>query len=107
MNKAMSKADGLGKNRWRAQEDQLSKVAHSEKLGKMAEDFDRVHSVHRALEAGALNYILPPANHRPYLIHAVECGTLRDQELHSGKSSGKKSVMAPEPVEVAGPILVS
>jgi hypothetical protein len=76
--------------------DELYKVVHSENLGELAEEFDRVHSVHRALEVGALNCILPPANLRPYLIHAVECGILR----------GEKSVMAPETVEVPDPTLV-
>ena len=58
----------------RAQWDELFKVIHSEKLGEMASEFDRVHSVQRALDVGALNYIIPPANLRPYLIHAVERG---------------------------------
>ena len=48
------------------------KVIHSEKLGEMADEFDRVHSVHRARQVGALRDILPPANLRPYLINAVE-----------------------------------
>ena len=47
---------------------------HSEKLGEVANEFDRTHSVHRALKVGALNDILPPGNLRPFLIHAVECG---------------------------------
>jgi hypothetical protein len=40
----------------------------------MASEFDRVHSVHRALSVGALNYIIPPANLRPSVIEAVERG---------------------------------
>jgi acetyl-CoA carboxylase carboxyltransferase component len=47
---------------------------HSEKLGEIAAEFDRVHSVHRALKVGALQHILPPANLRPYLIGALERG---------------------------------
>ena len=46
----MAKADGQEKARLRAQWNELFKVVHSEKLGEMAEEFDRVHSVHRALE---------------------------------------------------------
>jgi len=107
MNKAMSKTDGVEKNRFRAQLDELSKVVHSEKLGELAEEFDRVHTVHRALEVGALNCILPPANLRPYLVHAVECGMLRDLEMQSGKPPAKKSVLPPESVELADPILAS
>ena len=33
----------------------LSRSIHSEKLGEMAAEFDRIHSVHRALEVGALD----------------------------------------------------
>jgi len=52
---------------------------HSEKLGEVADEFDRVHSVHRALEVGALHHILPPADLRPYLIHAVERGMAKEE----------------------------
>ena len=48
------KADGVEKSRLRAQWNELFKIVHSEKLGEMADEFDRVHSVHRALEVGAL-----------------------------------------------------
>ena len=68
----------------RTQWEELFKIVHSEKLGEMAAEFDRVHSVQRALEVGALNHILPPWDLRPYLIHAVERGI--EKEEHSGKS---------------------
>ena len=74
LTQAMAKAEGAEKGRLRAQWDELFKVVHSEKLGEMAAEFDRVHSVQRALDVGALNYIIPPANLRPYLIDAVERG---------------------------------
>ncbi len=99
MNKAMSKVDGVEKNRLRAQWDELFKSVHSEKLGEMAEEFDKVHSVYRALEVGALHHILPPANLRPYLIHAVEAGIAREMESRAGKSQDENSptVIAAEP----------
>lgn len=34
----------------------------------LADEFDRVHSVHRALRVGALHDIIPPAQLHPYLI---------------------------------------
>jgi hypothetical protein len=68
----MIQAGSADKSRLRAQWNQLFKVVHSEKLGEMADEFDRVHSVHRALKVGALHHIIPPADLRPYLIHAVE-----------------------------------
>jgi hypothetical protein len=52
----------------------------------MAAEFDHVHSVQRALAVGALNYIIPPANLRPYLIGAVERGIAREEQSVSAKS---------------------
>jgi acetyl/propionyl-CoA carboxylase alpha subunit/acetyl-CoA carboxylase carboxyltransferase component len=69
---AMAKADGLEKGRLRAQWNELFKLIHSEKLGEMANEFDRIHSVQRALGVGALHSIIQPARLRPYLIHALE-----------------------------------
>ena len=52
----------------------------SEKLGEVAGEFDRIHSVERALRVGSLDRILPPAQLRPYLIEAVERGLARAGE---------------------------
>ena len=78
LSQAMAKAEGAEKGRLRAQWDDLFKVVHSEKLGEMAAEFDRVHSVQRALAVGALNSIIPPANLRPYLIDAIERGIAKE-----------------------------
>jgi acetyl-CoA carboxylase carboxyltransferase component len=74
LNEAIAKAEGVEKSRLRVQWDELYKVVHSEKLGEIANEFDRIHSVHRALRVGALHRILPPANLRSYLIQSVERG---------------------------------
>ncbi len=79
--KAIDHADAMEKSRLHTQWDELFKVVHSEKLGEMAGEFDRVHSVHRALEVGALNCIIPPATLRPYLIHSVEVGIEKEKDL--------------------------
>jgi acetyl/propionyl-CoA carboxylase alpha subunit/acetyl-CoA carboxylase carboxyltransferase component len=80
LSEAMGQAAGVEKRRLRAQWNQLFKVVHSEKLGEVADEFDRVHSVQRALRVGALHHIIPPADLRPYLIHAVERGMQRYAE---------------------------
>jgi acetyl-CoA carboxylase carboxyltransferase component len=54
-------------------------VVRSEKLGEVAEQFDQIHSVHRALKVGSLDRIIPPSQLRPYLIDAIERGM--QQEL--------------------------
>jgi acetyl-CoA carboxylase carboxyltransferase component/biotin carboxyl carrier protein len=94
LSQAMANADGALKSRLRAQWDELFKVVHSEKLGEMAAEFDRVHCVQRALEVGALNYIIPPATLRPYLIHAVERGIARVEESEDRISKHRLTVVA-------------
>ncbi|HSN81559.1 MAG TPA: hypothetical protein VLS88_03185, partial [Polyangiales bacterium] len=58
----------------------VKKVVHSEKLREVAEEFDGVHSVHRALEMGSVHRIIPAVALRPYLVEAIERGMQR--ELH-------------------------
>jgi acetyl/propionyl-CoA carboxylase alpha subunit/acetyl-CoA carboxylase carboxyltransferase component len=88
LNQAMLQADGAENGRLRAQWSELFKVVYSEKLGEMAGEFDRIHSVHRALRVGSLDHIIPPANLRPYLVQAVERG-MRSHESASGKAELK------------------
>ncbi|HXY11763.1 MAG TPA: carboxyl transferase domain-containing protein [Terriglobales bacterium] len=80
LSQAISQAEGGEKGRLRAQWEELFKVVHSEKLGETAADFDRVHSVQRALAVRALDCIIPPAKLRPYLIDAVERGMAKEKE---------------------------
>jgi acetyl-CoA carboxylase carboxyltransferase component len=91
LNQAIALADGAEKGRLRSVWDELFKVIYSEQLGKMASEFDRVHSVQRALDVGALNYIIPPDKLRPYLVDAIERGIAREEELHSGKRQDEKA----------------
>jgi acetyl-CoA carboxylase carboxyltransferase component len=74
LNQAMLQADAAEKGRLRVQWTDLYNLVYSEKLGEMAGEFDRVHSVFRALKVGALDHIIPPANLRSYLVSAVERG---------------------------------
>jgi hypothetical protein len=82
----MEEAEGAEKGRLRTQWQEIFKVVHSEKLGEVAFEFDRVHNVQRALDVGALNHIVPPSKLRPYLIHAVERGIEREEQLTVGKA---------------------
>lgn len=81
LTQAMAQAEGLEKGRLRAQWNELFKIIHSEKLGEMAGEFDRIHSVQRALGVGALHRIIPPSHLRPYLIHAVERSMENERKL--------------------------
>jgi acetyl-CoA carboxylase carboxyltransferase component/pyruvate/2-oxoglutarate dehydrogenase complex dihydrolipoamide acyltransferase (E2) component len=58
----------------RAELEGLLDAVRSEKLGEVAEEFDHIHSVERALQVGSIHHILPPERLRPYLIEAIERG---------------------------------
>jgi acetyl-CoA carboxylase carboxyltransferase component len=66
--------------RLRAKLEEVTKAVRSEKLGGVADEFDRIHSVERALKVGSLDRIIPPAELRPQLIAAVERGMARALE---------------------------
>jgi hypothetical protein len=66
------------KRRVRARLAEMTRDVRSEKLGEVADEFDRVHCVERALRVGSLDRILPPKALRPYLIDAVERGMARE-----------------------------
>jgi acetyl-CoA carboxylase carboxyltransferase component len=59
---------------------EVTKTVRSEKLGEVADEFDRIHSVHRALKVGSLDRIISAAELRPYLIDAIERGMAREME---------------------------
>jgi acetyl/propionyl-CoA carboxylase alpha subunit/acetyl-CoA carboxylase carboxyltransferase component len=52
----------------------LRAEVRSEKLGEVAEEFEQVHNIERALAVGSVHTIIPARELRPYLIGAVERG---------------------------------
>ena len=88
---ALANASGAEKVQLRVERDEQFKLVHSEKLGEVASEFDRIHSVHRALEVGALHTIIPPSNLRPYLIDAIERGI--ERTLNSVARSAEQVVL--------------
>ena len=77
LSEALGKAEGAEKSRLHSRYNELFNLVRSEKLGALADQFDGVHSVHRALQVGALHRIIPAATLRPYLIESVEQGMKR------------------------------
>jgi hypothetical protein len=49
----------------------------SGKLGEVADEFDAVHTIQRALSVGSVDRIIPAAELRPYVIDALERGMAR------------------------------
>ena len=66
----------------------------SAKLGELATEFDRAHSVERALAMGSVGTIISAASLRPYLIDAVERGMRRTRE-RAGVSDGRVRLADP------------
>ncbi len=81
-------AGGADKVRLQSQLQEVFKAVHSEKLSEVAEEFDRVHSIHRARKVGSVDRIIPPANLRGYLIDAVERGMRRILDQGAADSPG-------------------
>jgi acetyl-CoA carboxylase carboxyltransferase component len=57
--------------------EELLVQVRSEKVGEVAEEFDRVHTVGRARDVGSLDRIISAAELRPYLVDAVARGIAR------------------------------
>jgi acetyl-CoA carboxylase carboxyltransferase component len=53
---------------------EVIEAVRSEKLGEVGVEYDRVHSVERALKMGSVDQIIAARDLRPYLIDAVERG---------------------------------
>jgi hypothetical protein len=49
-------------------------TVRSDKLGEVANEFEHVHNIERALAVGSVDAIIPARDLRPYLIGAVERG---------------------------------
>jgi acetyl/propionyl-CoA carboxylase alpha subunit/acetyl-CoA carboxylase carboxyltransferase component len=71
------KAAHAGGGAARARLGELLAAVRSEKVGVVADEFDAIHTVERALEVGSLDEIIAPQDLRPWLIGAVERGIAR------------------------------
>jgi acetyl-CoA carboxylase carboxyltransferase component len=85
LEKEIAAAAESRKRQLRARLAELKELVRSEKLGEVADEFDRIHSVHRALKVGSLDRIIPAGQLRPYLIDAIGRGIAR--ELQREESS--------------------
>jgi acetyl/propionyl-CoA carboxylase alpha subunit/acetyl-CoA carboxylase carboxyltransferase component len=63
----------------RSRLDEVTAGVRSEKLGQVAEEFDAVHSIQRALTVGSVDHIIAPADLRGYVVRALERGIALDE----------------------------
>ena len=67
-------ASGAERRRLREERGALWAEVRSEHLGRLAAEFDAVHSVQRAVDVGSVDRIVPSAALRPALVEAIERG---------------------------------
>ncbi|MFC7529805.1 carboxyl transferase domain-containing protein [Actinoplanes sp. GCM10030250] len=65
-------ATGADRGPLAAELDELRVSVRTEKLGEVAAEFDRVHSIQRAVEVGSVDAVIRAAELRPRIIEAVE-----------------------------------
>jgi acetyl/propionyl-CoA carboxylase alpha subunit/acetyl-CoA carboxylase carboxyltransferase component len=69
-----AEADPADRARARAELDSITETVRNEKRGEVAEEFEHIHSIRRALEVGSVDRIIPAPTLRPYLVDALERG---------------------------------
>ena len=80
LEKEMASATDAERRKLRTRHADLLKAVRSEKLGEVADEFDRTHSVQRALAVGSLDRILPAKELRSYLVDAIERGMAKEMD---------------------------
>ena len=65
-------ADGAARAALTAQLVEVQSAVRAEKVGEVAAEFDRVHSIQRAVDVGSVDAIIKAAELRPQIIEAIE-----------------------------------
>ena len=77
---AVRNAEGSAKAELSANLAAIRDEVRSEKLGEVADEFDSVHDIDRALAVGSVHAVISPSSLRPYLVEAIERGVQRALE---------------------------
>jgi acetyl-CoA carboxylase carboxyltransferase component len=72
MEARLAAAAGAGRGALAAELEELRASVRAEKLGEVATEFDRVHSIRRAVEVGSVDAVIRAAELRPRIIEAIE-----------------------------------
>ncbi|GAA3225375.1 ATP-binding protein [Nonomuraea helvata] len=79
-----------------AQLAEVQAAVRAEKLGEVAAEFDRVHSIQRAVQVGSVDAIISAAELRPRIIEAIERGMAGGQPHLLDHLGGQPRPFAPE-----------
>ncbi|MCP3973369.1 MAG: ATP-grasp domain-containing protein [bacterium] len=74
---------GTDRSQWADELVTIRDQVAAEKRGEVADEFDAIHNIHRALEVGSVDHIVAPSKLRQYLVGAVERGMARELERHA------------------------
>ncbi len=74
---AAAEASGTEATRLRNALTTTTDEVRSEKLGEVADEFDAIHTIDRALHVGSVDRIIAAAEIRPYVVDALERGMAR------------------------------
>ena len=74
LERRMSEASGTERAELATELTDVRATVRSEKLGEVAAEFDRAHSIRRAVEVGSVDDVIDAAELRPQLVRAVERG---------------------------------
>jgi len=72
MEARVAAASGADRRALAAELDELRASVRAEKLGEVATEFDRVHSIQRAVEVGSVDAVIRAAELRPQIIKALD-----------------------------------
>ena len=64
----------------------------AEKLAEVAAEFDRIHSIQRAVDVGSVDAIISVTKLRPRIIDAIERGSPASTALHAAGVNSKRGL---------------
>ncbi|WP_374272882.1 carboxyl transferase domain-containing protein [Actinoplanes sp. M2I2] len=73
----LATAAGAERSALAAELEDLRNAVRTEKLGEVAAEFDRVHSIQRAVEMGSVDAVIKAAEMRPRIIEAIDTALRR------------------------------
>ncbi len=72
LNEELARATGTERAWLTVRSEQMKAVAHSERLGELADEYDGIHSVERARDVGSVHEIISPHSLRSHLIEKLQ-----------------------------------
>jgi acetyl-CoA carboxylase carboxyltransferase component len=82
---------------------EVTSAVRSEKLGEVADEFDAIHSVERALSVGSIDRIIAARDLRPYLIDALDRGMAVDGPVNGLAGGSPRNGGVPQPPVLVDP----